>query len=246
MAMFPTQNDSLTAPSIADSAPVLCARKVTKTYQEGKLYTPVLQGIDLQVRRGETLAIIGASGAGKSTLLHILGGLDTPSSGEIEIEGQPFSSLSDAQRGSVRNRALGFVYQFHHLLPEFSTLENVAMPLLIRGTALSVARSDATALLRRVGLEHRMEHKPGELSGGERQRCAVARALVTRPACVLGDEPTGNLDQRTAHGVYELLLDLNTEIGTALVLATHDSRLAERMGRVLEIEDGRLGMPRLT
>jgi len=244
--MIPTQHDDLAKSPGVDSTPVLCARKVTKTYQEGKLSTPVLQGVDLQVRRGETLAIIGASGAGKSTLLHILGGLDTPSSGEIEIEGQPFSSLSDAQRGSVRNRALGFVYQFHHLLPEFSTLENVAMPLLIRGTALSVARSDAAALLRRVGLEHRMEHKPGELSGGERQRCAVARALVTRPACVLGDEPTGNLDQRTAHGVYELLLDLNAEIGTALVLATHDSRLAERMGRVLEIEDGRLGTPRLT
>lgn len=244
--MILSQHDDLATSPMVDSIPVLCARKVTKTYQEGKLFTPVLQGIDLQVRRGETLAIMGASGAGKSTLLHILGGLDTPSSGEIEIEGQPFSNLTDAQRGSVRNRALGFVYQFHHLLPEFSTLENVAMPLLIRGTALSIARSEAAALLRRVGLAHRMEHKPGELSGGERQRCAVARALVTRPACVLGDEPTGNLDQRTAHGVYELLLELNTEVGTALVLATHDSRLAERMGRVLEIEDGRLGMPRLT
>ncbi len=244
--MIPTQPDNLAAPPMTELGPVLCARQVTKTYQEGRLFTEVLRGIDLQVRRGETLAIIGASGAGKSTLLHILGGLDTPSSGEIEIEGQPFSSLSDAQRGDVRNRALGFVYQFHHLLPEFSALENVAMPLLIRGTPIPVARQTSAELLSRVGLRHRLEHKPGEMSGGERQRCAVARALVTQPACVLGDEPTGNLDQRTAHGVYELLLELNAEIGTALVLATHDSRLAERMGRVLEIEDGRLGMPRLT
>ncbi len=243
---IPTQLGNPATPPMTESGPVLCARQVTKTYQEGKLSTEVLRGINLQVRRGETLAIMGASGAGKSTLLHILGGLDTPSSGEIEVEGQPFSSLTDAGRGYVRNRALGFVYQFHHLLPEFSALENVAMPLLIRGTALSMARQTATELLSRVGLRHRLEHKPGEMSGGERQRCAVARALVTQPACVLGDEPTGNLDQRTAHGVYELLLELNAEIGTALVLATHDTRLAERMGRVLEIEDGRLDIPRLT
>lgn len=219
---------------------VLRADKVAKTYQEGKLRTEVLRDVSLAVRRGETVAIVGASGTGKSTLLHILGGLDAPSAGEVEVEGQTMSRLSDRARGDLRNKSLGFVYQFHHLLPEFTALENVCMPLLIRGTAIATARETARGLLERVGLAARLEHKPGELSGGERQRCAVARALVTRPACVLGDEPTGNLDEKNAAQVYELMLELNREIGTALILVTHDPRLAARAGRTLELSGGTL------
>jgi len=219
---------------------VLSATGVAKTYEEGNLRTEVLRDVNLSVKRRETLAIIGASGTGKSTLLHILGGLDHPTAGEVEVEGRTMSRLSDRARGEVRNKSLGFVYQFHHLLPEFTALENVCMPLLIRGTPIAKAREESTALLERVGLGARLEHKPGELSGGERQRCAVARALVTRPACVLGDEPTGNLDEKNAAAVYELMLELNREIGTALVLVTHDPRLAARANRRLEISGGTL------
>ncbi|HET7331455.1 lipoprotein-releasing ABC transporter ATP-binding protein LolD [Dyella sp.] len=219
---------------------VLRASHVAKTYEEGDLHTTVLTNASFTLKRGETLAIVGASGSGKSTLLHIIGGLDTLSGGEVEVEGQTLSKLSDAERGRVRNRSLGFIYQFHHLLPEFTALENVCMPLLIRGVGIPEAQKQAAALLERVGLGKRLEHKPSELSGGERQRCAVARALVTRPSCVLGDEPTGNLDEDNAAHVYELMLELNREIGTSFILVTHDSRLAARMDRTLELHNGEL------
>jgi len=222
---------------------VLRASNVAKTYAEGKLRTPVLGNVSFELARASTLAIVGASGTGKSTLLHILGGLDTLSSGEVEVEGRAMSKLSDRERGELRNRSLGFIYQFHHLLPEFTALENVAMPLLIRGTNVAEAKQRANELLERVGLAHRTAHKPGELSGGERQRCAVARALVTRPACVLGDEPTGNLDEKNAAQVYALMLELNREIGTSFVLVTHDRTLARRMDRVLELHGGGLTEP---
>jgi lipoprotein-releasing system ATP-binding protein len=223
-----------------DMNAVIRCHRLGKTYREGNLVTPVFSDLELSVAKGETVAIVGASGAGKSTLLHLLGGLDSPSSGEVYVAGQAMSSLSESTRGDLRNSALGFVYQFHHLLPEFSALENVMMPLLIRGQSAAKARGPAEALLQRVGLGHRLRHKPSELSGGERQRAAVARALVTRPACVLGDEPTGNLDEKTAAAVFELLLELNREVGTALVLVTHDRRLARRLDRTLELTDGRL------
>lgn len=223
-----------------DAVPAIRAERLAKTYVEGKLRTPVFEGLEFAVAPGETVAIVGASGAGKSTLLHLLGGLDTPTAGEVYVTGQAMSRLGDAARGALRNRALGFVYQFHHLLPEFTALENVMMPRLIAGEAVREAAARAKGLLEHVGLGARLEHKPGELSGGERQRAAVARALVNRPACVLGDEPTGNLDEATAATVFDLMLALNREVGTALVLVTHDRRLARRMDRVLELTRGHL------
>ena len=219
---------------------VLRASKLAKVYQEGSLRADVLREVSFEVKRGETVSIVGASGTGKSTLLHILGGLDTATAGEVEVDGRTMSRLSDRARGELRNRSLGSIYQFHHLLPEFTALENVCMPLLIRGTAIAEARQQAAQLLERVGLAARLQHKPGEMSGGERQRAAVARALVTRPACVLGDEPTGNLDEANAAQVYELMLELNREIGTALVLVTHDRAMASRMDRMFELRAGKL------
>jgi lipoprotein-releasing system ATP-binding protein len=219
---------------------VLHCEGLGKTYAEGALYTQVFDNLELTVRKGETVAILGASGAGKSTLLHLLGGLDTPTAGEVFVAGQKMSGLSDAARGTLRNRALGFVYQFHHLLPEFTALENVMLPVLLAGSAVADASTRAKALLESVGLGHRLAHKPGELSGGERQRAAVARALVNRPACVLGDEPTGNLDEKTAEKVFELMLALNREQHTSLVMVTHDRSLARRLDRVLELHEGKL------
>lgn len=219
---------------------VIRAEKLAKTYAEGKMKTPVFDGLDLHVEAGETVAIVGASGAGKSTLLHLLGGLDTPTAGEVYVAGQKMSTLPDAARGTLRNKALGFVYQFHHLLPEFTALENVMMPVMLAGVSADEASKRSQALLESVGLGHRLTHKPGELSGGERQRAAVARALVNKPACVLGDEPTGNLDEKTAATVFELMLELNRAQQTSLVLVTHDMRLARKLDRVLELHEGKL------
>ncbi|HEX20047.1 MAG TPA: lipoprotein-releasing ABC transporter ATP-binding protein LolD [Acidiferrobacteraceae bacterium] len=217
---------------------ILRCTNVTKTFTEGNFNVPVLQGIYLRIAKNERIAIVGASGSGKSTLLHILGGLDIPTSGLVEAEGQDLSRLSAKQRGILRNKKIGFVYQFHHLLPEFTALENVAMPLIIRRIPNDEAINQAKDILQRVGLEDRIKHKPGELSGGERQRVAIARALVTKPMCVLADEPTGNLDRKTAENIYELMLELNQETGTSLVVVTHDMALASQMDRSLKIEDG--------
>ncbi len=219
---------------------VVRAEALGKTYREGGLNTRVFEDLDFEVARGETVAILGASGAGKSTLLHLLGGLDTPTAGEVYVSGRKMSALSDAARGSLRNSELGFVYQFHHLLPEFTALENVMLPVLLGQADVKQAGARARELLEAVGLGHRLDHKPGELSGGERQRAAVARALVNRPACVLGDEPTGNLDEKTAATVFELMLGLNREQGTSLVVVTHDRGLARRLDRVMELHEGRL------
>lgn len=224
----------------AVNEPIVNARGVSKTFREGTLQVEVLKSIDFRVGQGELVSIVGASGSGKTTLLHILGGLAEPSSGTVHIDQKDINRLSQKARGELRNHALGFVYQFHHLLAEFSAQENVAMPLLIRRTDPKQAMEQAADILVRVGLGERLEHRPAELSGGERQRAALARALVAKPRCIMADEPTGNLDARTAGSIHDLLVELNEATGTSLIVVTHDIRLAERMGRMVSLENGRI------
>ncbi len=224
----------------SEGQPVIECQRLTKTYTDVAVKVEALRGVDLRVWPKERIAIVGASGSGKSTLLHLLGGLDTPSGGEVFVAGQNMGKLSDADRGRLRNGTLGFIYQFHHLLPEFTALENVAIPLAIRGEDAAVALARAARLLDRVGLKGRMQHKPGELSGGERQRVAIGRALITAPQAVLADEPTGNLDRKTAEQIHALMTELNEETHTSLVIVTHDPSLAERMDKVYTLEDGQL------